>query len=227
MIQFSKLARGRFSFGMSWYKLSWKNGTVRNGEMRMAFRVYMADIVEMWERGHIVCITVSLEVRHLDLCGVIDRGNAFDLAKRIPNLARKLGEYILIGKGEVGFIDERVIAFFTKPRSCRFERCLPDEVHRYNWGQKIPGGHCIADPVVVARSARQLLRLAIRERLQRVYLPIPGVGDGRLDVADIKEALDVLEHSSIVRLISNRHIEDAMIEMCGHEPGDDGEIEKT
>ena len=180
----------------------------------MTLSVYMADIVELWGKGNIVCITVSLEVRRSDLCGIIDRSNAFDLAKHIPGLARKLGEYILIGKGEVGFIDERVIAFFTKPQICKFDQGLPSEIHRYKWGQKIPGGHCMADPVMVARSARQLLRLAVKERLQRIYLPIPGVGDGKLDVCDIKEALDVLEHSSIVRLISNRHIDDPMINMC-------------
>lgn len=180
----------------------------------MALRVYLSDITELWEKGNTVCITVSLEVRRSDLCGIIDRSNAFDLAKRIPGLARKLGEYILIGRGEVGFIDERVIAFFTKPKICKFEQGLPTEIHKYRWGEKIPGGHCMADPVIVARSARQLLRLAVKERKQRIYLPIPGVGDGKLDVIDIKEALDVLEHSSIVRLISNRHIDDPMIEMC-------------
>ena len=72
----------------------------------------------------------------------------------------------------------------------------------------------MADPVIVARSARQLMRLAVKERIQRIYLPIPGVGDGKLDVDDIKEALDVLEHSSIIRLVSNRHIDDPMIDMC-------------
>ena len=183
----------------------------------MSLRVYLSDITELWEKGNTVCITVSLEVRRSDLNGIIDRSNAFDLAKRIPGLARKLGEYILIGKGEVGFIDERVIAFFTKPQICKFEQGLPTEIHKYSWGQKIPGGHCMADPVIVARSARQLLRLAVKERIRRIYLPIPGVGDGKLDVVDIKEALDVLEHSYIVRLISNRHIDDPMIEMCEKE----------
>lgn len=180
----------------------------------MSLRVYRADIADLWKSNKIVCITVSLEVRRKDLCGIIDRGNAMDLAKHIPGLARKLGEYILIGKGEVGFIADRVIAFFTKPESCRFERGLPEEIYRYQWGQRVPGGHCMADPVIVARSARQLLRLAVRERLPRVYLPIPGVGDGKLDVEDIREALDVLEYSSLIRLISNRHIEDPRIEMC-------------
>lgn len=179
----------------------------------MAFRVYRADIGDLWKRNEIVCITVSVEVREKDLSGIVDRGNAYALAPYIPGLAHKLGQYILIGKGEVGFIDDRVIAFFTKPKSCRFDHCLPDEVHRYKWGQRIPGGHCMADPVLVARSARQLLRLAIKEHLRRVYLPVPGVMNGRLDVEDIKEALDVLKFSSIVKLISNTDIEDPRIEM--------------
>lgn len=180
----------------------------------MPLRVYKADIVDLWKGGKVVCVTVSLEVRRKELCGVIDRGNALALAHHIPGLARKLGEYILIGKGEVGFIHDRVIAFFTKPESCRFERGLPDEIYRYKWGQRIPGGHCVADPVTVARSARQLLRMAAREHLRRIYLPIPGVGDGKLNVEDIEEALDVLQNSPVVTLVSNREINDPRIEMC-------------
>jgi hypothetical protein len=126
----------------------------------------------------------------------------------------------MIGKGQVGFIDERIIAFFTKPSVCKFERCLPDEVHRYSWGQKIPGGHCMADPTIVARSARQLLRLAIKERLRQVYLPVPGVMNGRLDVEDISEALDVLNNSSIVRFISKYDIDDPRIEMLDLDQAD-------
>ena len=165
----------------------------------MAFRVHRADIAELWKNGKTVCITVSLEVRHKELSGLVDRGNALALAEYVPGLAKKLGEAIVIGKGQVCFVDERIIAFFTKPREGRFDRCLPDEVHRYSWGQKIRGGHCMADPVLVARSARQLLRLAIKEHLQRVYLPVPGVQNGRLDVEDVRTALDVLKHSSIVK----------------------------
>lgn len=180
----------------------------------MPLRVYKADITDLWKNGKTICITVSLEVRRRDLCGVIDRGNALSLAARIPGLARKLGEYIMISKGEVGFIHERVIAFFTKPESCKFERGLPDEIYRYNWGQRIPGGHCLADPVIVARSARQLMRLAASERLRRVFLPFPGVGDGKVDMEDIQEALDVLGNSPVVTLVSNRDISDPRIEMC-------------
>jgi hypothetical protein len=179
----------------------------------MTFKVYRADIVELWKKNKNVCITVSLETRPRDLAGIVDRGNALALASHIPKLAEKLGRYIVIGKGEVGFIGDRIIAFFTKPRECRFERCLPDEVHKYRWGQKIPGGHCMAEPYIVARSARQLLRLAIKEHLRGVYLPVPGVMNGRLDVEDIREALDVLKNSSVVKLVSNVDIEDDNIQM--------------
>ncbi|MDR1965701.1 MAG: hypothetical protein LBQ36_03245 [Synergistaceae bacterium] len=179
----------------------------------MAFRVYRADIVELWKKNKTVCITVSLEVRHKDMSGIVDRGNAFALAPHVPKLANKLGQYIMISKGQVGFVDERIIAFFTKPKECKFERCLPDEVYKYSWGQEIPGGHCMADPTIVARSARQLQRLVIKEHLREVYLPIPGVMNGRLDVDDIREGLDVLKNSSIVKMISNRDIEDENIQM--------------
>jgi hypothetical protein len=179
----------------------------------MTFRVYRADIVDLWRNNKTVCVTVSLEVRQKDISGIVDRGNALALARYVPKLAEKLGKYIIISKGQVGFLDARLIAFFTKPQECKFERCLPDEIHKYSWGQKIPGGHCMADPSIVARSARQLLRLAIKEHLREVYLPIPGVMNGHLDVEDIREALDVLKFSSIVKLISNTEIEDENVEM--------------
>jgi hypothetical protein len=186
----------------------------------MTFRVYRADIVELWKNNKNVCITVSLEVRKRDMCGIVDRGNALPLAEHVPKLADKLGQFIMIGKGQVGFVDERIIAFFTKPSACKFERCLPDEVHRYSWGQRIPGGHCMADPAIVARSARQLLRLAIKEHLREVYLPVPGVMNGRLDVEDIREALDVLNNSSIVRFISKDDIDDPRVAMLDLDQAD-------
>ena len=179
----------------------------------MQFRVYRADIVDLWKNKKTVCVTVSLELRKKDMCGVVERGSAHALAPYVPRLANKLGEYIILSKGEVGFIDERIIAFFTKPREGKFYQCLPDVVGMYSWGQKIPGGHCMADPAIVARSVRQLLRLVIKEHLREVYLPVPGVMNGRLDVEDIREALDVLKYSSIVKLISNIDIEDENIEM--------------
>ncbi|MDR1481241.1 MAG: hypothetical protein LBI74_01300 [Synergistaceae bacterium] len=179
----------------------------------MGFEVYRAEIVDLWQRQLNVCITVSLELRGKELNGVVDRGNARALAEHIPALASKLGRCILKGKGNVDFVQDKVIAFFTKPKSCKFERCLPDVVDRYRWDQQIPGGHCMADPVLVERSARQLLRLVIRERLELVYLPLPGVQNGRLDVAEIGDALKVLKNSSSVRLIANRDIDDPNIEM--------------
>jgi hypothetical protein len=185
----------------------------------MPFRVYRADIADLWKKNKTVCITVSLELRKKDMSGIVDRGNALALAPFVPMLAKRLGEFIILGKGEVGFVNERIIAFFTKPQECRFDRCLPDEVARYNWGQTIPGGHCMADPAIVARSARQLQRLVIKEHLREVYLPVPGVMNGRLDVEDIREALDVIKNSSIVKLISKRDIEDENIQMLDLEDG--------
>lgn len=185
----------------------------------MSFKVYRADIAELWKAEKTVCITVSLEVRRKDLCGIVDRGNALALASYVPRLAEKLGHYIMTSRGEVGYVEDRIIAFFTKPVSCKFEQCLPDEVNKYSWGQRIPGGHCMADPVIVARSARQLLRLAIKEKIDKIYLPIPGVNNGRLTVEDIKEALDVLKHSPKVCLVSSQPIEHPNIEM--HEMTED------
>lgn len=182
-------------------------------EISTKYKVYRADIVDVWKKGYIVCIPVSLEVRRRDLNGIVDRGSSLAMAAQIPGLGKKLGEYILISKGAVGFIADRVIAFFTKPTECRFERCIPEEVARYKWGQKIPGGHCIADPVLIERSARQLLRMVIKDHLTSVFLPIPGFDSGRLNVGDVAEALGVLRNSTKVRFIAKDYIDDPLIEM--------------
>lgn len=182
-------------------------------EFKDKFKVYRADIAKLWRLGHIVCIPVSLEVRHKDLCGIVDRGSSLAMASQIPGLAKKLGEFIMIGKGNIGFVCDRVIAFFTKPTECRFEYCIPEEISRYSWGQKIPGGHCMADPVIIERSARQLLRMVIKDRLKSVFLPIPGVDSGKLNVDDVTEALGVLRNSQKVRFISKEEIDDPNVEM--------------
>lgn len=176
-------------------------------------RVYRADITTLWREGNIVCIPVSLEVRRRDLCGVVDRGSSLAMATIIPGLAKKLGEFIMISKGTVGFVADRVIAFFTKPKEGRFECCIPEEISHYSWGQMVPGGHCMADPVIIERSARQLLRMVIKERLKSVYLPVPGVDSGKLSVMDVTEALGVLRNSQKVRFISNEDIDDPLVEM--------------
>lgn len=177
------------------------------------FKVYRADIVSLWRQGHIVCIPVSLEVRRRDLCGVVDRGSSLAMASVVPGLAKRLGEFIMVGKGNVGFVADRIIAFFTKPKEGRFEFCIPEEISHYSWGQMVPGSVCMADPVLIERSARQLLRMVIKDHLKAVYLPIPGVDSGKLSVIDVTEALGVLKNSQKVRFISNEEIDDPLVEM--------------
>lgn len=182
-------------------------------ELNVTYKVYKADIADLWKQGHIVCIPVSLEVRRKDLCGIVDRGSSLAMASQVPGLAKKLGEYIMICKGNVGFVAERLIAFFSKPTECRFERCIPEEVTKYKWGQKIPGGHCMADPVLIERSARQLLRMVIKDHLKDVFLPIPGFDSGQLNVAEVAEALGVLRNSTKIKFISKEDIDDPLVEM--------------
>jgi len=169
-------------------------------------KVEQRDIVELWRQGETVCVTVSLVFQRKDGSGVMDRGNALAMARACPDLPQKLGQCIQKGRGEVAFLAPRIIAFFTKPKTCPFELALPDVVHLYSWDSEVPGNHCRADPVMVARSARQLLKLLDREKLERVYLPVPGVGDGGLEADDIAEALEVLDRDPRVVLVSIRPI---------------------
>lgn len=182
-------------------------------DLTIEFKVYQANIADLWMNKHIVAMPVSLEVRHRDLCGIVDRGSSLEMASHIPGLAKKLGEFILTKKGNIGYVHDRLIAFFTKPAECRFERCIPSEVTKYKWGQKVPGGHCMADPVLIERSARQLLRMVIKDRIKEVFLPIPGFDSGQLGVSDVVEALGVLRNSSKIHFIAKEPIDDPYVVM--------------
>jgi hypothetical protein len=88
---------------------------IRRLEM-MRMKVLNADIVDLWKQGEIVCITLSLEVRYKEMVGIIDRGNALAMGRIIPGLASLVGHCILQKRGEVSYITERLIAFYTKAR---------------------------------------------------------------------------------------------------------------
>ncbi len=177
-------------------------------------KIYKLDIVDLWNRGETICITVSLALSRKEGTGDVTRGNARAMAAFVPNLNKLLGDRIMKGKGEVGFVTDRIIAFFTKPREGDFDDVMPEVAHLYSFDQKVPGQHTRADPEIVSRSARQLIRLVEKENLPRVFLPLPGVSTGGLDVQDIGEALDLIEDHPKILLISNVPVHGKGIEMA-------------
>lgn len=111
--------------------------------------------------------------RRKDGAAVMGRGCARQAKELLPGIDHKLGE--LLGK-----YGNRVLRLAA----------LPDGSHlgsfpvKHSWREA-------ADPQLIERSAHQLVELADRFQYRQIFLPRPGVGNGRLDYAsDVKPILE-------------------------------------
>lgn len=154
--------------------------------------IMAADITRLWKEGQVVCVTTNGFVKRSGEA-VMGRGNALAMAKLIPELPRKLGDHIKLNGNHVGFIYDRVIAFPVKPISGTYDMALSRVSHLYKPGKIVPGFHCQASIEIIARSVRELNELVASTGIDKVYLPLPGVGNGGLQwqkVAPVLQNLD-------------------------------------
>jgi len=159
-------------------------------------KIIKADIVYLWHRGYTVCVTTNGFVKK-DGSAVMGRGNAKAMAEAVPELPVRLGSHIKKNGNNVGFIYDRIIAFPVKPVTGKYEQVLDKVKHLYAPGQVIPGFHCKADLEIIRRSALQLIAL-VRQNMLKVFLPLPGVGNGELRIDDIKEVLELLVNNGVI-----------------------------
>jgi len=164
------------------------------------FKIISSDIVDLWKRGKIICITTNGFIKRNGEA-VMGRGNALAMKNVVPDLPRKLGSWLRENGNHVGFIDERIIAFPVKPKVCTPENALPQVRHLYKNQHYVPGFHCRADLELVKQSINELNSLISKNNLKEVYLPIPGVGNGGLNFKQIKDVLQNLMNEVI--LITN------------------------
>lgn len=103
------------------------------------------------------CITINGVIRsNGDL--VMGAGNAYDARIRYPGIARQLGELVAKHRLHTFLLtDIPIIAFPTK----------------HNWKDK-------SDLRLIARSAVELVYLADMHHIEKVVLPRPGCGCGKL-----------------------------------------------
>jgi hypothetical protein len=155
------------------------------------------NICDLWLLGKTVCVTTNGYVKQ-NGSAVMGRGNAFAMKNIIPGLDEKLGEHIRQHGNNVGFIFHRVIAFPVKPAVGTFEQALPHVRDIYAGSVQVPGFHCQADLTIIERSAKQLAQLIRDKNISEVYLPVPGVGNGRLTKQQVIPVISGMLPDSVV-----------------------------
>lgn len=117
-----------------------------------------------------LCITTNGCVKTNGEC-VMGRGIALEAKKRIPQLPRILGSMIKSRGNHV-----HVLGLCGKIALLSFPV-------KHHWRDK-------ADINLIKRSARQLVAIATANGWNKVLIPRPGCGNGKLSWADVKPVLD-------------------------------------
>lgn len=130
------------------------------------------------KRGYIVCLTTNGTVKNNGEA-VMGRGCALEATKRIPGIAKKLGEKIRVWGNETQWIDDDgyLLAFPVK----------------HNWWEK-------ADLELIKESAEYLKEIAEDRENEGMnfILPRPGCGNGKRTWEEVKPLLEDLPDNVLV-----------------------------
>ncbi len=145
----------------------------------------------LWEiRCDLRVVTTNGDVNALNQA-VMGRGCAREAKAKVPGIERHFARMLRAHGNRVMRLAEThpdgtvTLGLFSKDRTGTVLASFPVKHH---WKDE-------ADPALIARSARQLVALADRFGYERVALPRPGSGNGRLSWGDdvrpiIAEVLD-------------------------------------
>lgn len=129
---------------------------------------------------------------------VMGRGLAFEATRRITRIAKKVGAKIL-ARGNVPFLfpEYGIVTFPVKPikmkmrKKIDLQKILPDKRDQFQVGNWVPGFLCKAQKGLIHESAKILRKMADC-RVEKVYVPMVGCGNGGLYWSDVKP---ILEHA--------------------------------
>lgn len=125
------------------------------------------DLWDIYNRKGIIVITTNGAVRRDGAC-VMGRGIAFQAATALPKLPFRLGDWInKRGNVPAYFEDLRIIT-------------MPVKSH---WKDS-------ASLALIRTSTRGVISIANAFKLQEIYLPRPGCGNGRLEWSDVKQVIE-------------------------------------
>ncbi len=139
------------------------------------------NLLTVHERGHCIVVPTNGTVKRDGAC-VMGRGIALEIKKKHPSLAFWLGNCISRGGNQLYHNEEyNIITFPVK----------------HKWQED-------ASLDLIRNSSSQLLALWKTKRLDEVYLPRVGCGNGNRDWQEVKPILDSYLESSSFILVSLR-----------------------
>lgn len=144
------------------------------------------DIWDLWEHGYTICVCTNGFIKK-DGTAVMGRGIALEASERIPRLRKELAEKLdKFGNLPFWFKEYRMVTFPTK----------------HVWWEE-------SDLDLIRHSSRTLRGMTEfliphvnRPQKEVVFLPIPGIGNGKLDKKNVmpilEEELENCKHIIIV-----------------------------
>lgn len=145
------------------------------------YSIFVGNPYDECENGDTICVTTNGEVRK-NGNAVMGRGSA-EFARDTFKVDKLLGEYLTKYRNRAFYLGTypyrgKQISLATFPT-------------KYTWRDK-------SDIQLIKESALQMMKIADKFELRKVYIPIPGCGKGQLKWSEVKNVLSVLDSRFIV-----------------------------
>lgn len=137
---------------------------------------------DFFENNDAICITTNGEIRK-DGKAVMGAGNAKFARDTFPGIDATLANYLKQYGNRVYYLgshvyDQKIVKLLTFPT-------------KHSWRDK-------SSLELIEQSASQIVRVVDRMGLRRIYVPVPGCGNGGLKWSEVKGILDILDDRFIV-----------------------------
>ena len=130
-------------------------------------KAIIGNIWDFHNNGDWICITTNGTIKKNGEA-VMGRGCALQAKQKYNDLPKRLADSMkLYGNTPIIFLENKIISFPVK----------------HNWYEK-------ADINLIENSAKHLLNFADHAVFNKIYIPRPGCGNGRLDFCDVKPILE-------------------------------------
>jgi len=141
--------------------------------MASNIRIVSASVFDLYRAGKVVALPTN---GHTSYAGVatMERGQAFGLAKEMPDVPMRLGKAIKKNGHIVQEIKPRLVSFPWKPAeftSAGDDIVSPHDL-RYGEGDVLPGSMRKPDLAMAMQSFEQLNALRKEMKWRQVYLPL-------------------------------------------------------
>lgn len=153
------------------------------------------DLFEYVGSANAIGITTNGFVKNDGRC-VMGRGCAKKAVQYWPTIAKILGSAIKKNGNIVNMLGTvegtYILSFPVKPIVKKFDgtNAVKYMSRKFKINNEIPGWACLADPVLIEQSAKQLVELTNKNGWSNVILPRPGCGAGELNWVNVKSILE-------------------------------------